>query len=281
MAVSTSSSRILSKAARTAGSAPRIQSIGRASDILNALLAAPHGALQLSELSSACGLVKTTTFTLLDSLVKIGLVDRDGTGYRLGVLSISFARAVERHLDIVAIARPALIRLCTLTRETVNLAVPRPFEAFIVDSFEGSRSNRMSAYAGTSAPYHATACGRALLAFQPRALVDSLYRRGPLERYTERTLVSPGAVDDVLANCRSSGWAIEREESEIGISCIAAPIPSGGTVKAAISIAAPAASLDKEAISRYVDLLLRETVAIGQAIESQRGLTAHYNLRAS
>jgi len=270
---------IVSKSARTADPAPRIQSIGRVSNILNALLAAQRGALQLSELARACGLAKTTTFTLLDSLVKIGLVDRDGTGYRLGMHNLSYARAVERHLDIVAIARPALMRLGTLTRETVSLALPRPFEAFIVDSFEGSRSNRLSVYAGTSAPYHATACGRALLAFQPRAVVDSLYRRGPLERCTERTLVSPDALDQVLASCRSSGWTIEREENEIGAGCIAVPIPSGGTAKAAISIAAPAARLDKKSIGRYVDLLLRETAAIGQAFESQRALAANGSSR--
>jgi DNA-binding IclR family transcriptional regulator len=279
MAPSTLSNGIVSKSARAADSAPRIQSIGRVSDILNALLAAPRGALQLSELSRVCGLVKTTTFTLVDSLVKIGLVDRDGTGYRLGIENLSYARAVERHLDIVAVSRPGLMRLCTLTREIVSLAVPRPFEAFIVDSFEGSRSNRMSAYAGTPAPYHATACGRALLAFQPRAVVTSLYRRGPLERYTERTLVNPDALDQVLASCRSSGWTVEREENEIGAGCIAVPIPSGGAAKAAISIAVPAARLDKESIGRYVDLLLREAAAIGQTIENQRALATNGNLR--
>jgi len=256
-------------------SEPRIQSLGRASAILDALLAAPRGSLQLNELARACGLVKTTTFTLLGSLVKIGLVDRDGTAYRLGLRHLAYGRAVERQLDIVAIARPALIRLCTLTRETVNLALGRPFEAFIVDSFEGSRNIRMSPYAGTSAPYHSTACGRALLAFQPRAMLDSLFSKGALERFTKHTRVSPDALDHVLADCRSHGWTVEREESELGASCIAAPIPAGGIVQAAISIAAPAHRLNESATSQFVDLLLRETASIGHAIEAQRALAAN------
>jgi len=257
--------------------APRIQSIGRIAGILDALVAAPRGSMQLSELARACGLAKTTIFTLLDSLVKIGLVDRSGTGYRLGVRNLFYGRAVERHLDILAIARPALIRLSTLTRETVNLAVPRPFEAFIIDSFECGRSVRMSPYAGTPAPYHSTACGRALLAFQPRALIDSLYCSGPLKQITERTLIMPSAIERELDNCRNNGWTIEREENELGASCIAAPILAGGAAEASISIAAPAESLDHAMTGKIVDLLLRETAAIGHAIDHQRVQAASNN----
>jgi DNA-binding IclR family transcriptional regulator len=260
---------------------PRIQSIGRIAAILDALLEAPRGALQLSELARTCGLVKTTAFTLLDSLVAVGLVDRQGPGgYRLGLRNLAYGRAVERHLDIVSIARPALVRLCALTRETVNLALPRPLEAFIVESFEGSRNLRVSSYAGTPAPYHATACGRALLAFQPAAMVDSVCSKGPFERFTDRTLVSPDALENVLAECRMRGYTIEREENEVGASCIAAPILAGGVVEAAISIAAPAARLDEASTDMFVDVLLRETSVIGQEIENCRALTANQTPRA-
>ncbi len=124
---------------KLADSGPRIQSVGRVAAILDALLAAPRGVLQLNDLARTCGLAKTTTFTLVDSLVHVGLVDREERGgYRLGLRNVAYGRAVERQLDIGALARPALIRLCELTRETVNLAVPRPVDAFIVESFEGS-----------------------------------------------------------------------------------------------------------------------------------------------
>jgi DNA-binding IclR family transcriptional regulator len=276
------SNKIPSLPPRAANRQPRIQSIGRIAAILDALLEAPRGSMQLSELARSCGLVKTTAFTLLDSLVAVGMVDRQGPGgYRLGLRNLAYGRAVERHLDIVSIARPALVRLCALTRETVNLALPRPLEAFIVESFEGSRNLRVSSYAGTPAPYHATACGRALLAFQPPAMVDSVCSKGPFERFTERTLVSPGALAKVLAECRMRGFTIEREENELGASCIAAPILAGGVVEAAISIAAPAARLDDAATDLFVDVLLRETAAIGQEIENCRALTANQTPRAS
>ena len=87
---------------------------------------------------------------------------------------------------------------------------------------------------------------------------------------TERTLVNPSAIERELINCRNNGWTIEREENEIGASCIAAPILAGGAAQAAISIAAPAASLDHTMTGKIVDILLRETAAIGHAIDSQR-----------
>jgi DNA-binding IclR family transcriptional regulator len=252
-------------------SPPRIQSVGRIAAILDALLAAPTGVLQLNELARSCGLIKTTAFTLVDSLVQVGMVDREEHGgYRLGLRNLVYGRAVERQLDIASVARPALLRLCALTRETVNLAVPRPLEAFIIESFEGSHNLRLSSYAGTAAPYHSTACGRALLAFQPSAFVDAFVQTAPFKRFTERTLVTPGALQTVLAECRRRGWAIERQENEADASCIAAPIFVGGGVHAAISIAAPAARLDEAEVKRLAKVLVQETELIGRLFEDRR-----------
>ncbi len=252
------------------GSQPRIQSVGRIAAILEALRAAPSGVLQLQEIARACGLVKTTTFTLVDSLVCVGLVDREGLGgYRLGLRNVALGREVERRLDVAALARPALLRLCALTRETVNLAVARPLEAFIVESFEGSHNLRVSSYAGTSARYHSTACGRALLAFQAPAVIESVYRLGRFERFTEHTIVTANALDAALADCRSRGWVVEREENEVGASCIAAPVFIGGVVQAAISIAAPAARLDDSQTEKFAEILLGEIASI----ESSRATT--------
>jgi DNA-binding IclR family transcriptional regulator len=271
----TMSNRYNVRSASANSSEPRIQSIGRIAAILDALLAAPNGVLQLGELARTCGLVKTTAFTLVDSLVRVGLVDREELGgYRLGLRNLAYGRAVERNLDIASIARPALLKLCALTRETVNFAVPRPLEAFIVESFEGSRNLRVTSYAGTAAPYHSTACGRALLAFQPPAVVDSLYRMGHFVRFTEHTVVTPAALDAALVKCRRVGWTVEREENEVGASCVAAPIFVGGVVQAAISIAAPAGRLDEALTKKFAGVLLQETAAIGQAIKDRRAVSA-------
>lgn len=241
----------------------RIQSIGRAKALLDAM--GDGGWVSLRDLAARTGLAKTTTFNLVGALTDVGLAERDATAgaYRLGLQHLIYGRSVERRLDIVSIARPHLVHLCAETRETVNIAVPRPADAIIVESLEGTQSLRVSSYSGTRAPYHSTACGRALLANQPLKFRQSLYDQGPLAKPGDRTITDPDALEDILAQCRQLGWTVEQEENEIGNSCIAAPIfGPGGEAIAAISIACPTARLDEKAIERFGALLLAELAKI-------------------
>ncbi len=77
------------------------------------------------------------------------------------------------------------------------------------------------------------------------------------------------AFKSAVAECRSRGWAVEREENEIGASCIAAPILVGGLAQAAISIAAPAARLNESATLTFAAALTRETATLAKAIASR------------
>ena len=83
---------------------------------------------------------------------------------------------------------------------------------------------------------HCTGVGKALLAFNPTALTDAVIARG-LTRRTPRTIVAPGLLRRDLARARVRGFAVEREESTIGIVCVAGPIiDAAGSAVAAISI---------------------------------------------
>jgi IclR family acetate operon transcriptional repressor len=231
---------------------PRIQSLGRAKALLDAM--AGGGWVTLRDLARATGLIKTTAFNLVNALVECGLAEKDSStgSYRLGVQHVVYGRAVERRLDILSVARPHLIALCDETRETINIAVPSPADATIVESFEGSQALRVTSYSGTRAPYHSTACGRALLAYQPESFRKFIYSLGPLSPSTQRTITDPVTLEDVLERCRTDGWTVEMEENELGSACIAAPIlgPNGEAV-AAVSIAGPAARFDPQTIARF------------------------------
>jgi IclR family acetate operon transcriptional repressor len=218
---------------------------------------------ELRVLAAATGLAKTTAFNLAASLVDAGLVDHDGTrgAYRLGMRHLAFGRAVERRLDVLPVARPILLKLCADTGETVNLAVPRPADALIVESLEGTRHGvRVSSYAGTAAPYHSTACGRALLAHRAESERRALYGLGPLAATTPRTLTDPARLERLLAECRRLGYAMEREENELGACCVAAPVlgPDGAAL-AAISIAGPVGRMEDAAVAR-LGALLRDAI---------------------
>ena len=235
----------------------RIQSIARARALLDVM--ADGGWVSLRDLAIRTGLAKTTAFNLVKALVDTGLAERNAQAgaYRLSLQHLVYGRAVERRLDVSAMARPHLIAVCTLTRETVNLALPGPADAVIVDSLEGSHTLRVSSYSGTRAPYHSTACGRALLAWQPRHFRQFIYGNSTLTPSTRHTITDPDKLEEVLERCRRDGWTVEMEENELGSACIAAPIfGASNEAAAAVSIAGPAARFDPATIAAYGEVLL-------------------------
>lgn len=247
----------------------RIQSIGRAKALLDAMAGGEW--VSLRNLANATGLFKTTAFNLVNALVECGLAEKDPrTGsYRLGVQHVVYGRAVERRLDILSVARPHLIALCNETRETINIAVSGPADAMIVESFEGSQALRVTSYSGTRAAYHSTACGRALLAYQPESFRRFVYSLGPLKPSTQRTITDPDTLEEVLERCRADGWTVEMEENELGSACIAGPIfnPNGEAI-AAVSIAGPAARFDPETIVRFARLLTAHLARVGEDMKT-------------
>lgn len=250
----------------------RIQSIGRAKAILD-VLAAANGWVALRGIAVATGLNKATVFNLVQALAEVGLVEHNAAigAYRLGLQALVYGRAVERRLDIVAALRPYLVRLCALTRETVNLALPAPVDALIVESLEGSQNLRVTAYTGTRAAYHATACGRALLAHKPESERRHLLTLAPLGAFTPNTTTDVGALEAILAGCRRDGFVSEIEENEIGAACVAAPMLVAGSALAAVSIAGPVSRF-AEARRRELGALLIET--LGEAAGSLAGVPA-------
>lgn len=237
----------------------RIQSIGRAAGLLEALAGGEWVALR--DLARAVGLAKPTTYNLIAALVDAGLVEHDAGGgaYRLGLQFLVYGKAVERRIDIQGLLRPTLVRLCADTRETVNLALPCATDAMIIDSLEGSQALRVSSYAGTRASYHSTACGRALLAFQTAAFRAAILKIRPLVAVTPHTITDVDALEALLAQSLSRGWTTENEENEVGSACVAAPLlDRDGKAVAAISIAGPVSRFGPDVQKRYGERLVQE-----------------------
>lgn len=260
----------------------KIQSIGRAAALLEAMGAGDW--VTLRDLAAATGLAKTTAFNLVGALADVGLVEHDPArgAYRLGLLHLVYGRAVERRLDLVALIRPHLVRLCAETRETVNLAFPYPTDAIIVDSLESNQALRVSSYAGTRASYHATACGRALLAWQPEDFRRAILDAGTLPPSTPHTITDLARLNAVLEDCRRIGWTSEYEESEVGSACVAAPIfDARGEVVASVSVAGPASRFDAGAMNDLGPLLVERMAAISASLPDAPAATARKPGRTS
>jgi IclR family acetate operon transcriptional repressor len=245
----------------------RIQSLARGNAILAVI--EKHGVATLASITRQTGLNKTTAFYLLESLVGLGFVERldQARGFQLGLRNLELGKAVQRRMSIIETAKPSLTKLCLATRETVNLAVPYLLDALIVESLEGSHGVRVTSYAGTRAPYHATACGKVILAYLDEASRHAIYNSRGLDAITPRTLTSVAALEAQLAEIRRVGHGFDLEEMEDSAHCVAAPVVDAfGKVAAAVSIAGPKSRTTTESLTAIASLIKAETAEISKRL---------------
>jgi IclR family acetate operon transcriptional repressor len=185
---------------------------------------------------------KSTVSRLLATLESEGLLERaPGTEkYRLGPEIARLAGRSEPGHDLRDIARPFLIELAELTRETANLAVLDGAEVDNIDQVSGPHLVRVGNWVGRRTPLHCVANGKALLAFLPPDDLERLLV-GPLAAFTPLTITSTAALQADLAQVRQAGYAMALGEIEEGLNALAAPVwDAGGQVVAAISVSGPA-----------------------------------------
>jgi DNA-binding IclR family transcriptional regulator len=223
-----------------------VQSLERAFDLLEALSAG--GELGVTELATRTGLVPSTAHRLLHTLAKRGYVSQstESGRYLLGYKVVEVASGLERRLErLRVVARPHLESIQSATSETVNLVVLDADRVVYVDQVEGSRNVRMFTTVGTRVPAHTTGSGKAIMAAGPIDVVHALYGdREPLERLTRRTLVTLDELESDFARIRRRGYAIDNEEHEEGVGCVAAAVlDHSGRPCAAISVSGPTARI--------------------------------------
>jgi IclR family acetate operon transcriptional repressor len=254
--------------------APRrdsVQSLDRAFDLLEAL--AGGAELGVTELAQRTDLVPSTVHRLLATLSKRGYVAQSAdTGrYRLGYKVAEIAGGLEQGLaHLRAVARPHLERISEQTGETVNLVVLDGERVVYVDQVEGTRRVRMFTAVGTAAPAHTTGSGKAILAYGTPGAAAALYAdREPLERLTPGTLVTVAELEDDFARIRARGYALDEEEHEIGVGCIAAPVfDAAGAPVAAISVSGPTTRILHGDTGELAGLVVRHAAEASAALGS-------------
>jgi DNA-binding IclR family transcriptional regulator len=201
-----------------------IQSVDRAVRILKALGEHP-GRLGLSDLADRVGLAKTTVHGLLRTLQDHGLVEQhaESDKYQLGPELLQLGNS---YLDLNELRSHALAwseQLATHAGEAVRVGVPHRDAALVVHHVFRPDTSLQVLEVGALLPLHATALGKALLAYLDDDVVADLVAGG-LPRLTGHTHIAPAAVRRELASIREIGYAVEREESLLGEGGIAAPI---------------------------------------------------------
>jgi DNA-binding IclR family transcriptional regulator len=245
-----------------------IRAVDRAIDVIQCL-AEREEALTADDITAATGLPKSTVFRVLATLVGRGFLERDNDRqtFSFGTLALLVGMRALGNLDVQRVARPFIEQLTDATGETVHLSVLNEQSALCIDKIDSKRSVRMSSFVGFRDPLHCSGVGKTLLAFQDEAVREALIARIGFEKHTERTITEPEALRAHLREIVAQGYAVDREEIEEGLSCVAAPIRDHtGKVIAAISNSGPTYRLDDAAIRDLIAIVLSHANRISTAL---------------
>lgn len=208
----------------------------------------------LAELAVALGQPKPSVFRLLHTIAEFGYLQKDPeTGrYALGMRLHTLGASAVRHEQLRWQALAPLQDLARDTGETVHVGILYDGEITCVQAVDGTRLVRMHAFLGKRTPAHASALGKMLLAHLPEAELDALAARG-LPRFTPTTLVTPEALRAALHEIRAQGYALDDQEMEPGLRCLAAAITDHlGRPCAALGISAPADRMTPDQIAALI-----------------------------
>ncbi|BBN96646.1 IclR family transcriptional regulator [Deinococcus grandis] len=213
----------------------------------------------LSQVARAAGLSASTAYRLLETLRQQGFVEwEEASGlFRVGLRAYQVGAAFDAAHALTAAAAPEMRALVAELGESANLAVLRPhgagLEAAYVHQVEGPQLVRMFTQTGASAPLHASGVGKVLLAARPEAEARRALEATTLTAYTSHTLTTVDAALAAVARVRGEGFALDDQERELGVRCVAVPVPGAdGQVAAALSVSAPTSRLTPEQVPRFL-----------------------------
>lgn len=194
--------------------------------------------VRLMDIVRGTGISKPTAHRLLRELQDYGLVRQDperggyGIGRKVLVLVAQYRGAVDLQREAV----PLMRELATETGANIHLGIRDGLSAVYVEKIDSPHAIRLASRVGQRAPLHCTAMGKVILAFSREDLLAELATL-PLERRTPATRTSVDALRPEIEAIRARGYAVDEQENEPGVRCVAAPIfDHGGELAATMSI---------------------------------------------
>jgi DNA-binding IclR family transcriptional regulator len=215
--------------------------------------------MSASELARATGMNRVTVHRALTTFKAHAFVrqTRPRAPYRLGYRLLELAEHVVTELELVRTGKPILDELCKRSGESCHLAVLDGIELVYVAKVESPHAVRLVSRVGSRMPLHSTALGKSILATLDPADATALLERSELERRTPHTLVTIPDLRAELDRVRTRGFAIDHEENEPGVHCVACAIPAPPMgPAAALSISGPSGRVPESrfpALGRLVE----------------------------
>ena len=219
----------------------RVQSLGRALDLLELVAERGRDGARLTDLAAALGLSKAATYAILQTLLAHGFVADAGAGasrrYRLGLSLARLGDLAVGNIGLAELAIPVLRELTARSGLTSRIAILDEGYAVVVGRMDAPGAVRFDAALGRRELPHCSAVGKALLAALPPEQARVILRKIGLPRRTPRTITGLGALMSELAETARRGYAVDDEEDTEGVACIGACIfDRTGSAAGAISV---------------------------------------------
>ncbi|MFQ3544184.1 IclR family transcriptional regulator [Halobacillus rhizosphaerae] len=255
---------------------PIIQSVDRAFRILD-LFNELTPELKISEISLKLDLNKSTVHSLLKTLKEHDYIRQNPESgkYSLGMKLVERSNFLMNSMDIRAIAKPSLVELSVETGLAVHLVILDDKTGVYIDKVESPNAIIGYSRIGRRVAVHSSAVGKVLVAYQPQKKKDEILKDYHYQTFTSKTLNSRQDFLNELDKVLKLGYAVDDEENEPGVTCVAVPIyDHEAKVAAAISMSAPSTRFSGEQIHPVVERLKQASRSISEKLGYTSTLTS-------
>jgi len=228
-----------------------IQAVSHALDLLEQF----HGdvdELGVTELSKRLKLHKNNVFRLLATLESRGYIEQNRAteNYRLGLKSLELGQTFIKQMGLLRQAKPILENMVAKSNETSYVVIFKEGHSVYLDVVETDLTVRVVSRVGSRLPAYCTAAGKAQLAFMSEEELEEVLPT-ELKAHTATTLADRNKLKSQLAEIAKQGYAIDDEELDIGVRCVAAPIRDyTRRIIGALSLSGPAMRFPTERIEK-------------------------------
>lgn len=245
-----------------------IKSLDRALNILELIVQSENG-LGVTEISRKLDIHKSTVYRLLDTLKFRGYLEKneDNHKYRTGMKLFELGSKAINDIDSRIRVRPYLEELMKKTKETVHLGILDFGEIIYLDKVESTETIRMYSQVGKRAPVHSTSLGKTIMAHLPRQKVLEILNEKDLIAKTENTITDLDKFLVHLEKVRKQGYAVDDEEQEKDMRCIAGPIFNHkGDIIASFSISAPISRMTSQRLEILSKLVVEYSAKMSRSL---------------
>jgi IclR family KDG regulon transcriptional repressor len=226
--------------------------------------------ISVAEFVEKLSMPKVSVYRFLRVLAKNDFINQNKQTkkYRLGLKIFELGSIVLKNFDFREVAFPLITELSKRSGETVHLGVLDAQQVVSIESVESHQALRISMPIGKRVYLHSTGVGKAILAFLSDEEIKEIIHQQGLPRFTKNTIINVDQLMEEVQAIRNRGYAIDNEENEPGVRCVAAPVldPHQRFV-ASVSVSGPSVRISQKRIPELSLMAIETSNKITEALE--------------